>query len=253
MTKKHWQLQSPISAVIFDCDGTLSTLEGIDELARLNKVSEPVELLTAEAMTSTGINPGLYEKRLELVVPSAKQVEELGKQYFAHQVPDVTAVIRLLKRLNKSVYLVSAGLYPAVKIFGELLNIPSSNIFAVDIQFDTQGNYIDFERTSPLVNRNGKREIVTQLKTHHDHVLYVGDGMNDLVVYDLVTRFVGYGGVFYRENIAAQCQYYIKQLSMAALLPLSLTQREHEQLLPDEQALYQFGLSAIQSNPEIEN
>ncbi len=245
MTSPSWQIQNPVSAIVFDCDGTLSSLEGIDYLAEMNGVGDVVQALTAEAMGKTGLNPVLYQQRLDLVYPNQHQVLALGQAYFSHRVPDSGDIIKLLKRLNKSVYLVSAGLYPAVNIFGELLQVPSENIYAVQIQFDARGHFLDFDRTSPLVNNNGKRSILTQLKTQHENIIFVGDGLNDWAAHDLVTRFIGYGGVFYRENIAAQCHFYINTSSLAPVLPLALTQQEYEKLMPDERMLFQKGLQAL--------
>lgn len=245
MKSPNWQLQNPIQAIIFDCDGTLSTVEGIDELAKVNGVSQAVKTLTTIAMSQSGINPDLYQKRLDLVYPNQDQVLALGHQYFTNQVPDVADVIRVLQRLNKNLYVVSAGLFPAVKIFGQLLQIPHENIFAVDIQFDEAGNFIDYEKTSPLINNHGKCEIVKLLKNSYDSIIHIGDGLNDIVTRDLVTRFIGYGGVCYRENIAELCQYYIRSASLAPLLPLSLTQNEYEMLLPHEQSLFEKGMLAI--------
>ena len=136
-----WQLQTPIQAVLFDCDGTLASIEGIDELAKNNRVGGAVETLTADAMGKSGINFDLYQKRLDLVRPTQEQVITLGQHYFSNQVPDAKDVIALLQRLNKSVYLISAGLFPAVSLFGKLLQIPEENIFAVNIDFDTNGTF----------------------------------------------------------------------------------------------------------------
>lgn len=247
MTTPTWQLLRPIDAIVFDCDGTLSVIEGIDELARHNGVGEAVQSLTERAMAQTGINPDLYQARLALVAPKQEQVLALGKQYYAQQVPDVKDVIQLLTRLNKSIYLVSAGLYPAVKIFGELLQIPSAHIFGVEVEFDEQGHYVTYDLASPLVHNGGKRDIVTQLKTRHSHIIHVGDGLNDFVTHDLVTRFIGYGGAFYRKNLAAACQFYIHTLSMAPLLPWTLTQDEYALLNAEEKALYHKGLAAIEA------
>src|SRR3990167_5333020 len=164
MSVPKWQLQTPVSAFIFDCDGTLSTIEGIDILAQNRGISDKVSALTAEAMGKSGLNPEVYQKRLDLVFPQQKEVLALGHQYFKHQVHDVKNIIQLLTRLNKTIYLISAGLYPAIKIFGQLLEIPSENIFAVNIHFDAHGDFIDYERTSPLIHNDGKRQIITQLK-----------------------------------------------------------------------------------------
>lgn len=246
MTSPSWQLNTPVSAIVFDCDGTLSSIEGIDFLAKNNGVGDVVKSLTSTAMDKSGLNPVLYQKRLDLVFPRREQVHALGHQYFAHRVPDISDVINLLKRLNKAIYLISAGVNPAVRMFGEMLQIHPDNVYAVDLSFDQQGNFLDFERNSPLINNDGKRKIVEQIKNEHPAIIHIGDGLNDIVTYDLVTRFIGYGGVAYRKNIAELCQYYITTLSFAPLVPLALTQAESENLLPEEQALYQRGLAAIE-------
>jgi phosphoserine phosphatase len=219
-------LSPPLDAIVFDCDGTLTSLEGIDELARMNGVGEQVERLTAEAMGGSGMNPELFRRRLEIVKPSFAQVDDLAYHYFHYKTPDIFSVLNAFRLLKKPVYIVSAGLYPAVQAFGEMLSIPASQIFAVNIYFDEAGNYFDFDSDSPLVYADGKRSIVKDLCHRHPRLAYIGDGMNDLAVYDLVSRFIGYGGAFYRENIAKRCQYYISTPSMSPLLPLSLTPDE---------------------------
>ena len=52
-----WQLKTSIDALIFDCDGTLSRIEGIDVLADQNGVGDAVKQLTHDAMTHMGLNP----------------------------------------------------------------------------------------------------------------------------------------------------------------------------------------------------
>lgn len=245
MKTHSWQLEKPINAIVFDCDSTLSTIEGIDELAKRNGVGEHVESMTAEAMNTTGVNPDLYIKRLNLVSPKKEQLIELGRFYYANQVQHASHVIQVLKRLKKSIYLVSAGLYPAVKAFGESMQIPGENIYAVNIHFDDQGNYMDFEKNSPLIGAQGKRPIVTKLKEMHNDLIHIGDGTNDVAVHDIVTRFIGFGGVSYREYVASRCKYYIHTKSIAPILPLTLTHQEYETLLPDEKELYHQGVAAI--------
>lgn len=235
------QLETPIDAIIFDCDGTLTRLEGVDELAAMNGVGEIVAAMTAEAMGQSGINPDLYQKRLSLIKPTQQQLHRLGQDYCDNATPEAKQVIGLLQRLHKKIYIASAGLLPAVEIFASFLNVPQKDIFAVNIYFDTHGNYLDFDHNSPLIHRDGKREIITQLK-HHPSLIHIGDGLNDHAVYDLVTRFIGYGGVFYRENIARRCDFYTRSPSLSALLPLCLTQLEYECMNLEDKRLYEQGL-----------
>ena len=85
MTSPSWQLDNPISAIVFDCDSTLSSIDGIDFLAKNNGVGEAVKLLTRDAMGSMGLSPAIYQQRLDLVIPRREQVYALGHQYFAHR------------------------------------------------------------------------------------------------------------------------------------------------------------------------
>jgi phosphoserine phosphatase len=247
MTAPQWQLQAPLDAIIFDCDGTLTTIEGIDEIARQNGVSSPVEALTATAMGTTGLNPQLYHKRMELVLPQREQVLALGTEYFSKVTPDAYSVIQLLQRLQKKVYIVSAGLYPAVKIFGELLQVPSHRIFAVEVMFDKNGNYVSYDQESPFTRASGKRDIVMNLQRQHLTTGYVGDGMNDLAARDIVTRFIGFGGIYFRENIADKCDFYISTPSLSVLVPLLLTAAEIKLLTEPEQVLSGKGFDLIES------
>jgi hypothetical protein len=119
-------------------------------------------------------------------------------------------------------------------------------VFAVPVEFAADGAYQHYDSDCPLIHKEGKRVLLAALQARHPgDVIYVGDGINDYVVYSMVARFVGYGGVYYRETLAALCQYYIKARSLAALLPLSLTITEVDGLLPAERALYDQGLRLL--------
>lgn len=222
----HSTLTSPLDAIIFDCDGTLSHIEGIDELAKMNGVGKQVIELTAKAMGQSGMNPEIYEQRLKLVQPKSTQLATLGQTYFEQCAPDLLTTLNLLRSFDKKIYIVSAGLYPAVKDFGELLEINSHNIFAVNIYFDEAGNYQDFDRLSPMIFADGKRWIVEEIKKQHRRVAFVGDGLTDFATHDVVTRFIGYGGAYYRKNIQQLCEFYITEASMLPLIPLCLTEAE---------------------------
>lgn len=245
MASPHWQLQNPISAITFDCDGTLSAIEGIDELAKERGVYTEIHALTAEAMSKTGVNPELYAKRLNLVQPTKNAVSALAQRYYDMRVPHLIEVINILKQLNKAIYVISAGLHPAVNQFANWLQIPSEHVFAVNVSFDADGNYANFDRHSPLIYNDGKQKIITELKQRHANLVHVGDGLNDMLPHHLVTRLIGYGGVYFRENIAALCHYYITSPSIATLLPLILTQTECQQLNSADQQWIAQGINAI--------
>lgn len=216
----------PFDAIVFDCDGTLSQIEGIDELARMNGVGEKVSALTEKAMGKTGLTPALYRERLIATKPTLEQIHALGKMYFEHRTPDTEHVIQTFQRLGKAVYVISAGILAAVESFATALGVSEKNVFAVPVFFDRQHQYLDFDHESPLADRYGKRVILEEIKKTHPRIAFIGDGMNDYVARDVVERFIGYGGAFYRENIEKMCEFYVKDISMKSILPLCLTKKE---------------------------
>lgn len=159
--------------------------------------------------------------------------------------------MRILRLAGKDIYVVSAGLYPAVLGFAAKLGVAPAQVFAVSIQFDAKGHYQDFDHNSPLVTQEGKRWAVQQIQKQHPRLIYIGDGLNDMSTQALATRFVGYGGAFYRENIAEACRYYIAQPSMLPLLAVSLTQAEVANLPSAEHLNYRVGLSYWQKKEHI--
>lgn len=248
MKNTSWQLQHPLDAIVFDCDGTLSTIEGINELAKNNNVGDAVITLTHKAMSETGMTPEIYKQRLMLTKPTHDQVLTLGQMYISTLTPDTAGVIKILQQLNKTIYIMSAGIQLAVNMVAKHLHVPEKNVFAVNVKFDQHGHFHDFDHQSPLVSNNGKRKMIEILKQKHQHIALIGDGLNDFEAHDIVERFIGYGGTYYRQNLAKLCQFYITAPSMACILPLTITHDEINSLPQNEKNLYEFGLDELMTN-----
>lgn len=245
MRKEAWQLSTSIDGVIFDCDSTLSAVEGITELAKFHQVYQQVHELTEDAMARTGMNALLYQQRLQLVNPAYSDMEKVAKIYWQERTQDIEAVINTLQAAGKVIYVVSAGLQQCVEPFAAKLNIPAAHVFAVSIQFDADGTYVNFDESSPLITSTGKSQIVAQLKAKHRRLALIGDGMNDIEASKVVDRFIGYGGSCYRQNIADLSPFYLRCTSMLPVLSLLLTDLEVEHLSVEGQALYHRGLKLI--------
>jgi phosphoserine phosphatase len=247
MGKLTWQLSEPLDAVVFDCDSTLSQIEGITVLAKENGVEQDVVDLTELAMNETGLNEVLYAKRLNLVRPTLDQVVKTSDLYYKKITPDVEQVIHILRRCGKAIFVVSAGLYQSVAPFAERLDIPLSHVHAVETSFDKSGHYLDFDHKSAMVRPDGKREVAELIQETYPTIAHIGDGMNDIAAAGVVERFIGYGGSCYREVIANLSDFYVKSLSLLPLLPLLLTELEVT-LLPDEdKKLYAKGLEMLKA------
>ena len=104
----------PYATIVFDCDSTLSSIEGICELAG-DEHAEELERLTAGAMDGTAPLEEVYGRRLELVGPTRADLERVGRRYIETALPYTREVVQALHSLGKSVVVVSGGLLPPVR------------------------------------------------------------------------------------------------------------------------------------------
>ena len=120
--KKQWSPSTGIGFdfIIFDCDSTLSAIEGIDELARQKGKFDEVKEMTDAAMDGEVHLQTVYDRRLDLLSPTRSEIRELEHQYRETVVPDAGEVIQALQSLGKQIFIVSGGLLAAVRPFGWL-------------------------------------------------------------------------------------------------------------------------------------
>lgn len=227
--------------VIFDCDSTLSTIEGIDELARMTGHEYDVAILTKKAMEGDIPLESVYGHRLVTVNPTQEQVRAIARRYRETVIPDAQEVITALQTQGVEVFIVSGGLIEPVRDFGVWLGVPRDHIFAVNMEYDQlagkwwrywdlpggdnpQANYLAVE-PNPLTGTLGKNQIISRIRAQHQgRVLMVGDGLSDLEAAVDVDLFVGFGGAVYRQRIAEESPMYIHSLTLAPILPIALGQ-----------------------------
>ncbi|ARB92068.1 HAD-IB family phosphatase [Legionella longbeachae] len=243
-----WVLKEPINAFFFDCDGTLSLIEGINVLATMNGVAEKVHHITARCMGKTGMTPHDYRQRLDYVQPTLKQINELAKQYKQHVAQGAFELIQLLHLLNKKVYIISAGIKTSVAIFAQTLRIPASHVLAVDVYFNECGHYQGFDEQSNMTQGNGKTVEISSILEPGEHSLLVGDGVSDWEAQNTVTRFIGFAGLNPKDWVKNHSQFYITNTSFYPIIPLSLTVDELKQLPPQYYAYYERGLKEIENS-----
>ena len=73
--------------VVFDCDATLSALEGIDELAAQAGVAAEVSALTHRAMNGDILLEAIYGERLALIRPPRASLAAIARRYQETIVP----------------------------------------------------------------------------------------------------------------------------------------------------------------------
>jgi|SRR5579859_780288 len=250
---------APFELIIFDCDSTLSAIEGIDELARWQGRAEQVAELTNRAMNGDVPLETVYGERLELLKPTREQLRQLGQLYRRHLLPGADQVIAALQAAGRQVFIVSGGLAEAVVDFGTALNVPADHIHAVGMAYDElSGRWWEGWRHprgrnpderylahdgGPLTLGGGKIGIVQAIRAaHRGRAMLIGDGSSDLEAGAAVDLFVGFGGVVTRERVAAAAELYIRTPNLSPVLPLALGRAA----LPEGYAaLYQEGVDRL--------
>jgi phosphoserine phosphatase len=233
--------------IFFDCDSTLSTIEGIDELARMKGKFAEVKAMTDAAMEGEVYLDTVYDRRLEMLSPTHEEVASIDGLYRRTTVTDAAAVIATLSAAGKEVFIVSGGLLAAVRPFGRWLGVPHDHIRAVGLEYDElSGEWWDYlqdqwghrtdveykdSKETPLVESEGKSAVVKELLGgRFGRSLLVGDGVSDLAARDAVDLFVGFTGVVARPHVVAESDVLITGDSLAPLLTLALTEAEMEAL-----------------------
>jgi phosphoserine phosphatase len=232
MTEARW---TGYDLIFFDCDSTLSTIEGIDELARLKGKELRVSVLTDKAMNGDLDLSEVYGKRLKAIRPTRGQLKEIEDRYYETIVEDAREVIAALQFMGKQVFIISGGLVDAVRGFGRRLGVSPENIRAVELEYNELSGewwryhepqaqhsrtYLEYV-AGPLTISSGKPDIIQQLAGNHPGRRFmIGDGSSDLATRSVVDLFVGYGGVVSREKVKNGSDVFIESVSLAPVLPL---------------------------------
>lgn len=219
--------QPRFDAVCFDCDSTLTRIEGIDELADRAGCRAEVAALTDAAMNGLIPLEEVYAKRLELVRPDRAALAWLAERYAEETVSGAAETIATLKRHGKAIYVITGGLLPAVAEFAGTLGLAPEKVHAVMVYFDGAGAYQGFDAGSPLCRSNGKAAICRKLAEEHGNIAMVGDGLTDLTARAGGAYVVGYGGVTHREVMRQSADRYIATASLTAALPALLTAEDY--------------------------
>jgi phosphoserine phosphatase len=187
--------------VFFDCDSTLSTIEGIDELAVRAGVN--VKALTDAAMAGELPLADVYRKRLELINPTSADFAWLAQRYAETALPDTAEVIGQLQNMGVACHVISGGLFPGVAPFAETLGIQLQH---------------------PLARNGGKPEIVAAvgatLGIPQARRLLIGDGVSDLEARSAVGIFVGFGGVVTRQEVFEKADVFLNKPHLGGLIPI---------------------------------
>ncbi|MBL6987572.1 MAG: HAD-IB family phosphatase [Methylobacter sp.] len=204
--------------ICFDCDSTLSTIEGIDELAKRVGLGEEMSRLTDAAMNGEVLLEAVYEQRLALIRPDRLSIDWLADLYIEQIVDGVKEVFETLAAAGKQLHIISGGLRQAILPLARVLGLPETQVHAVDIYFNEDGSYCDYDQNSPLARSGGKAEICRRLLKSQGSLVMIGDGKTDMEAKQAGAVVIGFGGVVDRLVVREQADVYCTEPSLVSVL-----------------------------------
>jgi phosphoserine phosphatase len=204
--------------ICFDCDSTLSKIEGIDELARRAGCFDAMAKLTDLAMNGELPLEAVYGKRLETIRPDKAAIDWVAELYIQEIVDGVTEVFAALSACGKEIHIISGGLRQAILPLARFLGLPEDHVHAVDIVFNEDGSYRGYNEQSPLARSGGKSEICKQLLNGKQSLVIIGDGKTDMEAKQPGVTVIGFGGVCDRAVVRGLADEFVGDADLTAVL-----------------------------------
>jgi phosphoserine phosphatase SerB len=201
--------------IFFDCDSTLSSIEGIDELGRARgpEIFQMVEHLTHQAMNGEVPIGEVFGRRMEIIQPDRATADAAAQLYLDTIVPGVPEVIARLKSDGWTPVILSGGFAPLIRPLADALGI--EHVEAVPLHFHQDGSYAGYGEGYPTTRNGGKPEVIREWKRAilPEAVVMVGDGVSDLEAKPEVDLFIGFGGVAARKAVQDGADAWITSMS----------------------------------------
>lgn len=205
----------------FDCDSTLSSIEGIDELARERgaEIFQQIVDLTNAGMNGSVPLHEVFPRRMDILRPDKATCDAVAQCYIETIVPGVRETLQTLRDEDWTLVIISGGFAPLIRPLADLLGIKF--IEAVPLHHDELGAYTGYGADFPTTRNGGKPEIIREWKEAllPKTTIMVGDGISDLEAASEVDLFIGFGGVIARDAVKQRAEHFVE--NFADILPLA--------------------------------
>jgi phosphoserine phosphatase len=209
-----------LKLICFDCDSTLSSVEGIDELARLRgpEIFRQVEALTEDAMNGKIRIEEIFGLRLTAIRPTLDDAAAVGRRYLESIEPAAKETIAALSSAGWTPVIISGGFRQAIRPLADFLGV--QRVEAVDLFFAADGSYTGYDSAYPSTRSGGKVDIINRLREEFrpEKVVMVGDGVSDLETTPVVDLFVGFGGFATRQKVKREAAAFVTSLAAVPAL-----------------------------------
>ena len=205
----------PTKLLLLDCDSTLSSIEGIDELGRLRgpETFKAVEDMTNAAMDGGTPMEAIFALRLNMIKPTLAELQAIGAKYIATVEPTAVETLDQLRAAGWKIAIVSGGFTQAIMPLAKFLGV--ARVEAVVLKFNEDGTYAGFDETCPTSKSKGKNMIARRLRADFKAqiVVMVGDGASDLEVKGDVDKVIGFGRYVVRPKVKAGADAFVMSLA----------------------------------------
>ena len=210
------------SSVVLDVDSTLCGIEGIDWLAarRGPEAGRRIADLTDRAMNGDLALDAVYGERLGAVRPSRDDLAALASAYEDALAPGAAAAVARMRAAGRRIVLVSGGIRNAILPVARRLGIDETDVHAVNVLVDDDGEYETYDAHSPMTTAEGKRTVVAALELPR-RLVAVGDGATDLAIRPVVDAFVAFTGYVRREPVVAGADAVVESFDQLVELVLA--------------------------------
>jgi phosphoserine phosphatase len=175
-----------------------------------------ITVVTERAMRGEIPLESIFAERLARIRPTRDEIAALGEAYVEGMAPAAAEVCARLMDAGVRAVIVSGGLRQAVLVLAGALGIAEPDVHAVNVEFDDAGEYVSFDRSSPLARSGGKPVVVRGLDLEPP-CLAIGDGSTDLELRTVqppaVDSFVAFTGVATRPPVVAAADRVVGSLT----------------------------------------
>lgn len=197
-----------------DCDSTLSSIEGIDELARERgqEIHRQVAEMTRAAMHGEIGLDDVFAKRLELIAPGAEVLNRVANLYIEKMVPGAKQLATTLRRAGWTPVILSGGFKQLIEPLAREIGI--DHVEAVPLLLDDDGDFLGYDTSHPASKNMGKCDVIRdwQAATMPTATVMMGDGASDLETRECVDAFVCYTGVVERPDVSSRADIIIHDM-----------------------------------------
>ncbi|WP_100550523.1 HAD-IB family phosphatase [Caedibacter taeniospiralis] len=192
--------------VIFDFDSTLIAFESLELVMADLLQGDQHKIQQLEILTNAGMNGEIgfresLEARLSIVKPSCQALHAFVAQYCPGAF--TIGVEKLIQKLHANgvkVWIISGGFRELILPFAQVLNIPSAQVCAVNLNWNENGQFESLNNDNGFCDSKvmGVQRIREQLQ---GQTLIVGDGFTD---YELFREGIAHQFIAYTEHVSRQ-------------------------------------------------